>query len=67
MSLHTHFLTFEGKVPADEMERAKLFANDEVLAAKNALLAAFKKAGVVYTAASKIVCPRAMPAPRLPE
>ncbi len=61
---HKHTLTFEGDVPADEMERATLFAHPEIQAARTALVEAFKKAGHPHTASSKTVKPKkATPAP----
>lgn len=53
-----HELIFRGDVPADEMARARILAHPAVIAAKDALLAAFADAGATHTAASRVVRPQ---------
>ena len=51
-----HVLTFTGSLPADEMERhALLTKNPEILASRQALAAAFTKAGFKHEHTSKLI------------
>ena len=43
-----HTLTFEGELPADEMDRAKVLGHPAVHEARDALLEAFKTAGAPH-------------------
>ena len=64
MNTYKHTLTFEGDVPADEMERASIFVHPKVIEARAALIQAFKDAGHPHTASSKVIKPKAAGAAR---
>lgn len=65
MTTHTHILTFEGALPADEMKRAAILAHPKVTETRSALEAAFKEAGAPHTATSKISRPKGPRKPKL--
>ena len=56
IEIQRHVLTFTGSLPADEMERhALLTKNPEILASRQALAAAFTKAGFKHEHTSKLI------------
>ncbi len=60
MANHKHTLTFSGELPADEMDRANLYAkNPEINASRVALVEAFKKSVHPHEAVSHVTRPRA--------
>ena len=56
---HPHTITFSGRMPADEMERASLFGNHpEINEARKTLEAALAKAGYPHEVVSHVTRPR---------
>lgn len=54
-----HTLTFEGTLPADEMQRAQVLgSNPAISEARTALENAFREAGHPHTSTSHVVRPR---------